>query len=78
MTDHDKREQGRTVITEDASRQLLAALGRLTGGLSPQAFGGAWLNVMSRLALSPGRQAQLAQSMLLKSIALAQFAVTDV
>jgi polyhydroxyalkanoate synthase len=46
---------------EDASRTALAALGRLTGGLSPQALGGAWLNVLARLATSPGRQAELAQ-----------------
>jgi polyhydroxyalkanoate synthase len=78
MTEQDRRAQGRSVLTDDASRQLLAALGRMTGGLSPQAFGGAWLNVMSRLALSPGRQAQLAQALLQKSIALAQFAGTAV
>ncbi len=78
MTDQDKREPRQPIITDDASRQLLAALGRATGGLSPQAFGGAWLNVASRLALSPGRQAQLALSMLQKSIALAQFAGTAV
>lgn len=78
MTEQDKRAQGRTVLTDDVSRRMLAALGQLTGGLSPQAFGGAWVNVMSRLALAPGRQAQLARSMLQKSLALAQFAGTAV
>ncbi|HEX9207380.1 MAG TPA: alpha/beta fold hydrolase [Steroidobacteraceae bacterium] len=74
MKEQDTPAQGRSIITDDASRQLLAALGQWTGGLSPQAFGGAWLNVLSRLALSPGRQARIAQSMLQKSLALAQFA----
>ena len=53
---------------------LLATLARWTGGLSPQAFGGAWINVLTRLALAPGRQAALARSALQKSVALAQFA----
>jgi polyhydroxyalkanoate synthase len=59
--------------SDDASRKLLATLAQWTGGMSPEAFGGAWWNVLSRLAISPGRQAQLAQSMLRKSMALAQF-----
>ena len=62
--------------TDDANRVLLAALARLTGGLSPQAFGGAWVNVLTRLALAPGRQAELARSVLQKSVSLAQFAGT--
>jgi polyhydroxyalkanoate synthase len=65
--------QGRTAISDDASRQLLAAIGQWTGGMSPQAFGGAWLNVVSRLALAPGRQLELAQQALRKSVELAQF-----
>jgi polyhydroxyalkanoate synthase len=61
------------VQVDDASRLALAGLARLTGGLSPQAFGGAWLNVLSSLATSPGRQAELARGALQKSLALAQF-----
>jgi polyhydroxyalkanoate synthase len=64
----------RSPTSDDATRELLAALGQWTGGMSPQAFGGAWLNVMSRLALAPGRQVELAQQALRKSIELAQFA----
>ena len=64
---------GRSLVSDDASRELLAAIGQWTGGMSPQAFGGAWLNVLSRLALSPGRQLELAQQALRRSIALAQF-----
>jgi polyhydroxyalkanoate synthase len=69
-----KDETGRTLVTDDTSRALLAALGQVTGGISPQAFGGAWWNVMSRLAVAPGRQAQIAQTALQQAMALAQFA----
>jgi polyhydroxyalkanoate synthase len=69
----DKAGSGKSLISDDASRELLAAIARLTGGMSPQALGGAWWNVMSRLALAPGRQAQLAQTAIQKAIALAQF-----
>ena len=66
-------KRGSTIETNDLSRHLLATLGRWTGGLSPQAFGGAWLNVLTRLAVAPGRQAELARSALQKTLALAQF-----
>jgi polyhydroxyalkanoate synthase len=62
------------VSSDDLSRQFLASLAKLTGGLSPHAFGGAWLNVLSNLAVSPGRQIRLARNALEKSMALAQFA----
>ena len=76
MNDTAGRPQarGRTSISDDATRELLAAIGQWTGGMSPQAFGGAWLNVASRLALAPGRQLELAQQALRKSIEFAQFA----
>ena len=70
----DKGEAGKSLISDEASRELLAALGQLTGGMSPQALGGAWWNVVSRLALAPGRQAQIAQTAIQQAIALAQFA----
>jgi len=69
----DKIESGKSLISDDASRELLVAIAQLTGGMSPQALGGAWWNVVSRLALAPGRQAQIAQSAIQKAIALAQF-----
>jgi polyhydroxyalkanoate synthase subunit PhaC len=69
----DKGETGKSLLSDDASRELLAAIGQFTGGMSPQALGGAWWNLVSRLALAPGRQAQLAQATLRKAIALAQF-----
>jgi polyhydroxyalkanoate synthase len=68
-----RRRSGPTFASDDASRATLAALGQWTGGLSPQAFGGAWWNVLSRLALSPGRQLELAQSALQKTFTLAEF-----
>jgi polyhydroxyalkanoate synthase len=67
------RKRGATLQTDDASRHFLATLAQWTGGLSPQAFGGAWLNVLARLATAPGRQAELANSALRKTLALAQF-----
>jgi polyhydroxyalkanoate synthase len=65
---------GSSLVSDDVSRAWLAALGKWTGGLSPQAFGGAWLNVLARMASAPGRQAAVAGSALRKSLALAQFA----
>ena len=67
------RKRGSTLVTDDVSRQFLATLAQWTGGLSPQAFGGAWINVLARLATAPGRQAELARSALAKTLALAQF-----
>ena len=67
------KKRGSTVATNELSRRFLATLGQWTGGLSPQAFGGAWLNVLTRLAVAPGRQAELARSALQKTLALAQF-----
>jgi polyhydroxyalkanoate synthase len=67
------RKRGSVIATDDVSRHFLATLAQWTGGLSPQAFGGAWLNVLARLATSPGRQAELARSALAKSLALGQF-----
>jgi len=65
--------RGSTLPTDDVSRHFLATLAQWTGGLSPQAFGGAWLNVLLRLAAAPGRQAELANAALRKALALAQF-----
>jgi polyhydroxyalkanoate synthase len=69
----DSGRKGKTLVSDDASRQLLATLGQWTGGMSPQAFGGAWFNVLSHLVKAPGRQAGIAKDVLQKSIALAQF-----
>jgi len=71
-------KKGRTLATDDTSRAFLASLGQLTGGMSPQAFGDAWSNVLMHLVKAPGRQAEFAGDALRKSIALAQFAVEAV
>ena len=68
------RRQGSTITSDDLSRHMLATLAQWTGGLSPHAFGGAWLNVLAHLATSPGHQMKVAGSALRKSVALAQFA----
>ncbi len=60
--------------TDDTTRRALAMVANLTGGLSPQAFAGAWFTVLGRLATSPGRQARLAREVLQKSVAMATFA----
>ena len=60
--------------TDDLTRRALAMVANVTGGISPQAFAGAWFTVLGRLATSPGRQAELARQVLTKSIAMAQFA----
>jgi polyhydroxyalkanoate synthase len=77
MKDNSKGA-GSSLVSDDASRAWLAMLGKWTGGLSPQAFGGAWLNVLARMASAPGRQAAVARSALQKSFALAQFAGTAI
>ena len=68
-----KGDAGKSLVSDDASRELLAAIGQFTGGMSPQALGGAWWNVLSRLALAPGRQAEVARTAIQKTITLAQF-----
>jgi polyhydroxyalkanoate synthase len=60
--------------TDDLTRRALAMVAGMTGGLSPQAFAGAWFTVLGRLATSPGRQAELARQVLTKTVAMAQFA----
>jgi polyhydroxyalkanoate synthase subunit PhaC len=72
------RKTGTSLAMDDASRALLATLAKWTGGLSPQAFGGAWLNVLARMTTTPGRNLAVARSALQKSLALAQFAGTAV
>ncbi|HSN71807.1 MAG TPA: alpha/beta fold hydrolase [Steroidobacteraceae bacterium] len=60
-------------ITEDLTRHYLATLAQWTGGLSPHAFGGAWLDWLSHLSTSPGRQGALVEDAVRKAIALWQF-----
>ncbi len=73
-----RKKAGTSLVTDDASRAFLATLAQWTGGLSPQAFGGAWFNVLARMTTTPGRTLSVARSALGKSLALAQFAGTAV
>jgi polyhydroxyalkanoate synthase len=66
------------VVNDDVSRAFLAMLAQWTGGLSPQAFGGAWLDVLARMTVTPGRNVAAARTALEKSFALAKFAATAV
>jgi polyhydroxyalkanoate synthase len=68
-----RRRTGSTIVNDDASRAFLATLAQWTGGLSPQAFGGAWVNVMARMTTTPGRNLSLMRSAIGKSLSLAQF-----
>jgi polyhydroxyalkanoate synthase len=62
-------------VREELTRHYLAALAQWTGGLSPQAYGGAWLEWAKRLAVSPGRHGELVEDAVRKAIALWQFSV---
>ena len=50
----------RAPTTEAIDRAFRAALGKLTGGLSPTAYATAWTDWAMQLAASPGRQMELA------------------
>jgi poly[(R)-3-hydroxyalkanoate] polymerase subunit PhaC len=58
---------------DDLTRHYLATLAQWTGGLSPHAFGGAWLEWLAHLASAPSRQSELVESAVRKSLALWQF-----
>ena len=60
-------------LTEDLTRHYLATLAQWTGGLSPHAFGGAWLDWLSHLSTSPGKQGELVEDAVRKTVALWQF-----
>ena len=46
-------------LTDALDRSLHAVAARMTGGLSPEAMLGAWLDWSVHLAGSPGRRAEL-------------------
>lgn len=57
-------ERGLSAPAERFDRRMHAALARATGGVSPAAWGLAWLDWAWHLASSPGKQMTLAQQML--------------
>ncbi len=60
--------------TAEWTRQYLAALAQVTGGLSPAPFGGAWAEWWTQLAQTPAKQAELAQSAFEKTLQVWGFA----
>ncbi|HEX2842075.1 PHA/PHB synthase family protein [Hyphomicrobium sp.] len=61
-----------TALSDVVDRSLHAAVSRLTAGLSPAALTEAYLDWMIHLASSPGKQTQLVEKAVRKSIRLAR------
>ena len=60
--------------TEQLDKAFRAALGKVTGGLSPTAFLTAWTDWAQQLASSPGRQSELQQDALHRALSTFTFA----
>ena len=63
-----------TAFAEVIDRSVHAAIARFTGGLSPMMLTSALLDWASHLGLSPGKQLQLVEKAIRKSIRLARYA----
>ncbi|KAA0917540.1 alpha/beta fold hydrolase [Aquicoccus porphyridii] len=61
LPDHRNAEKARAHPHDGPDRALRATLARTTGGLSPQAAAGAWLDWAMHMGRAPGRQLELAQ-----------------
>ncbi|MEQ1652148.1 MAG: poly-beta-hydroxybutyrate polymerase N-terminal domain-containing protein [Hyphomicrobium sp.] len=59
-------------VGEIVDRSLHAALARFTGGLSPASLTAAYMDWATHLAMSPGKQMQLAEKAMSKSMRLAR------
>src|SRR5690348_15907029 len=70
----DRASNAATALADIIDRATHAAAARYTGGLSPMAIGGAFLDWASHLAFSPGKQLQLAQKGARKAMRLANYA----
>jgi polyhydroxyalkanoate synthase subunit PhaC len=64
----------RAPTTEAIDRAFRAAIGKLSGGLSPTAYATAWTDWAMQLAVSPGRQMELATDALRRAADSVQFA----
>ncbi len=63
-----------TPTNEQIDKAFRAAIGKVTGGLSPTAFITAWTDWAQQIASSPGRQAELQQDALQRALATFTFA----
>lgn len=64
----------RAPTTEAIDRAFRAAVGKLSGGLSPTAYATAWTDWALQLAISPGRQMELAADAMRRAADNLQFA----
>jgi polyhydroxyalkanoate synthase len=64
----DKRQDD--APEQPLDRQIHAAIARATGGLSPMALAGAWFDWLAHLAVSPGRQMELATLAAMEAVRL--------
>uniref|UniRef100_UPI00398AC585 PHA/PHB synthase family protein n=1 Tax=Azospirillum agricola TaxID=1720247 RepID=UPI00398AC585 len=69
---HDRDSDASTALGDTIDRSLHAMQARLTGGVSPAALAGAYLDWMSHLAASPGKQMQLVQKAARKTARLSR------
>src|SRR5512143_3790911 len=65
---------GSTALAEIIDRSIHGATARFTGGLSPMALSGAYLDWPAHLAFSPGKQARLAEKAVKKYLRLVNYA----
>lgn len=71
---HNLGPIAQTQFADIADRSLHATIARFTGGLSPAAVAGAYLDWAVHLAAAPGKQIQLAQKATRKAIRLGNYA----
>ncbi|HEY4998067.1 MAG TPA: alpha/beta fold hydrolase, partial [Usitatibacter sp.] len=71
----DRDSYASTALAEIIDRAAHAAASRLTGGLSPMAIAGAYLDWAAHLAMAPGKQVQLAQKGFRKAVRLGNYAL---
>ena len=67
-----------TALSDIVNRSLHAAIARFTAGLSPAALAAAYLDWVTHLVGSPGKQAQLIEKALRKTVRLSHHAATCV
>jgi polyhydroxyalkanoate synthase subunit PhaC len=58
---HERRSPASSERYQNLDKAARASLGRLTGGVSPNAMAATWFDWLSHLARAPGRQIELAQ-----------------